>query len=77
MSNFKPSICITNKDHEHVWRTFKTYAELKKNLVQALCDTIEDHVLVSRSRRGEWGEWFEHWRLDYRSKPIKINEGWM
>jgi hypothetical protein len=66
-----------NRDHEHVWRTFKTYSELKKNLVQALTDTIEDHVLVSRSLRGEWGERYEHWQLNNKRKPFKIKEGWM
>jgi hypothetical protein len=76
MSNFKPSICIRNKNHEPKWRTFKTYAELKKNLPQAIEDTIEDYVTVSRSRRGEWGEWFEHWIL-FNGNLVKIKEGWL
>jgi len=33
-------------------------------------------VNVYRERRGEWGEWFEHWSL-INGKPTIIKEGWM
>lgn len=35
-----------------------------------------EYVTVLRSRRGEWGEWFEHWKLDNENISI-INKGWM
>jgi hypothetical protein len=35
-----------------------------------------DYVTVCRSRRGEWGEWFEHWKLDDEKLSI-IKYGWM
>jgi len=34
-------------------------------------------VMVSRSRRGEWGEWFEYWSFNTENKPIIIKQGWM
>ena len=45
----------------YVRETYKTYRELKKNLHRVLAVTNEPYVSVYRSRRGEWGEWFEHW----------------
>lgn len=35
-----------------------------------------DYVTVSRTRRGEWGEWFEHWKLEGEKLSI-IKYGWM
>jgi hypothetical protein len=60
-----------------ITKSFKTYAELKK----ALKDYIlynhigSDRVSVSRSRRGEWGEWFEKWEL-IDGKPTITHQGW-
>jgi hypothetical protein len=41
---------------------------------------LEEHigdrpVFVVRSRRGEWGEWFEHWEL-INGKPTIVKKGW-
>lgn len=36
----------------------------------------QDYVSVYRSKRGEWGQWFEHWKL-VDMKPVKIKEGWL
>lgn len=76
MSNFKPSIRINNRNFTASWRTFPTHKELKRNLLQALLDSYDHEVSVSRSKRGEWGEWFENWILS-DNKPLKIKEGWM
>ncbi len=38
-------------------------------------DIYEDEVFVTRSRRGEWGEWFEKWVL-INGKPTIIKKGW-
>jgi hypothetical protein len=35
-----------------------------------------DYVTVCRSRRGEWGEWFEHWKLEGENIS-EIKHGWM
>ena len=88
MSNFKPQITIITEEtrREYVngygkkspYKTiqYKTYSELKRNLRKHLEENIEETLSVCRSRRGEWGEWFEVWKL-IDSKPTKIKEGWM
>ena len=87
MSNFKPQASyISNesirdyrnnmRNSETITKRFKTYAELKKGLKEMLSESINDVVSVSRSRRGEWGEWFEKWEL-INGKPQITNQGWM
>jgi len=34
-------------------------------------------VCVSRSKRGDWGEWFEYWYLHDDGSLSKGREGWM
>jgi hypothetical protein len=86
MANFKPQASyITNdsiRDYrngqsrsEVLYKRFKTYAELKRNLKVMLEESFNDVVSVSRSRRGEWGEWFEKWEL-INGKPQITKKGW-
>jgi hypothetical protein len=77
MSNFKPS-CLVGKET----RTFKTYTELKKNIPTMFKEQVEEHrqleLHVSRSKRGEWGEWFEVWKLNHSTNKLYIDrQGWM
>jgi hypothetical protein len=90
MSNFKPQVTYMTSSSLHDYevrrlrvkspyttKRFKTYTELKKALKDyILSDHIgNDKVFVVRSRRGEWGEWFEHWDIvDGKAKIIK--KGW-
>jgi hypothetical protein len=87
MSNFKPQITIVTaesvreasysygkKPHYKVIR-YETYRELKKHIRQHLEDAIEWPVSVVRSKRGEWGEWFEQWQL-INGVPTIVKEGW-
>jgi len=60
----------------HDTRTFNTYREILKNLVSLLKEDRENIVTVYRTRRGEWGEWFEKWGL-VDDKPVKLKEGWL
>jgi hypothetical protein len=60
----------------HDTRTFKSYKELKKNLVAMLKEDRENIVTVYRQRRGEWGEWFEKWGL-LNGKPVLLKSGWL
>jgi hypothetical protein len=53
-----------------------TYRELKKNMRLLLKRAADNAVTVSRSRRGEWGEWFEIWQMCH-GKPVIIKQGWM
>lgn len=54
---------------------YKSYAELKRNIKHHLEQNLEDTISVSRCRRGQWGEWFEIWKLS-GGKPIVTREGW-
>lgn len=58
------------------WKPFPTYSQLKKKLKELIELSPEKEVFVSRSRRGEWGEWFEYWSLS-KGKPVITRQGWM
>jgi len=51
-----------------------TYAEVKRKMKEYLAKA-NGIVSVYRHRRGEWGEWFEHWELQ-QGQPVIIKEGW-
>lgn len=87
MSNFKPSLRWTSeesyRDHKNGVRKYpfmeiryKTYKELKRNIKSALEDSVDNEVEVIRSRRGEWGEWFERWSIVGGKLKI-IKQTWM
>ena len=87
MSNFKPQVRYVTNDSKRnyyngignsmcIFETFKTYRELRGKLVDILKNNIDDYVSVSRSKRGEWGEYYEHWILS-NGKPKIIKQGWM
>jgi len=59
-----------------ITKHFKTYSELLKN-IKGFCEENidEDGVFVVRSRRGQWGEWCERWKL-VNGKPTIVKEGW-
>jgi len=59
------------------WRPFKTYAELKSNLKSLIEESPDKEITVFRSRRGEWGEWFEYWKFNSKRKPVITKQGWM
>ena len=87
MANFKPQVTFTTRESMHDYRynrrgsqyvvkSFKTYRELKKHIKDILEDSIDVYVSVVRSKRGQWGEWFEHWQLNDSRKPVIIKQGW-
>jgi hypothetical protein len=88
MSNFKPTVRVFTEESRRnfyasvkvnspvLWVTYPTYKELKKNLKKHLDENLEPTVYVTRSRRGEWGEWFENWEL-VDGKPKIVKEGWL
>jgi hypothetical protein len=71
MANFKPQVTIITEEtirdardsygKKNMYQTicYKTYRELKKNIYKHLLENLEPTISVTRSRRGEWGEWFE------------------
>jgi len=76
MSNFKPSVRINKRNFTAEWKLFPTYRELKRNLIKLIDESYDNEVSVSRSKRGEWGEWFENWAMS-NGKPVIIKQGWM
>ncbi len=83
MSNFKPQFIIPKSKPDY-WDkkpyysfVFDTYRELKRKLAGIMKDYHVTEVSVSRSRRGEWGEWSERWYLQDDGKLVKGKEGWM
>ena len=89
MSRFKPQVQVVTRESLREHRdsyhkkpmqevhSFNTYTELKKK-IKDFCERCieEEGVFVVRSRRGQWGEWFERWQL-VNGKPTIIKEGWM
>ena len=71
ITQWKPQVHINGQT-----TSFSTYRELRRNMKLLLERSTEQIVTVSRSRRGEWGEWFEKWGM-YNGKPVKLKEGWM
>jgi hypothetical protein len=68
---YRPQVYVGNQI-----KRFPTYNEVKKNLVALLKESPEEIITLVRSRRGEWGEWFEKWGL-LNGRPVKLKEGWM
>jgi len=49
---------------------FNTYESLKKSLQRLLDNATDNTVEITRSHRGEWGQWFERWELVDGKKKI-------
>lgn len=78
MSNFKPQVRINLRNFKSECTVYPTYRKLRRNLIQHLKDSYDNEVTVSRSKRGEWGEWFENWKLDFDGRNATIiKQGWM
>lgn len=87
MPKFRPDIFLPCDEHKlscyderrwkngHLHKSYPTYRELKKDLPFYLGISHTGEVFVTRYRRGEWGEYFEVWRL-VNGKPKIIREGW-
>jgi hypothetical protein len=59
----------------HIQLQFATYKNVKRNLKRLLNASYSNLVCVYRHRRGEWGEWFEHWSI-VDGKPKIVKQGW-
>lgn len=82
MSRFKPQVSYEVWDKNQFSNTnkvtteFDSYAKLKGRMTAILNKANDGTAFVVRSRRGEWGEWFEHWFMDDSGKPMIVKEGW-
>jgi hypothetical protein len=75
MAKFKPTVSYRDNNGSNISLTVKTYTEVKRRMKAFMNDSFDENVSVYRSRRGEWGEWFEHWsKVGGKCKIIK--EGW-
>jgi|GEM_PF-1900835 hypothetical protein len=55
----------------------KTYRELKTKLKEYCEANIDvEGVCVYRTKRSQWGESFEYWKLDNNGKLFIDKEGW-
>ncbi len=61
---------------DHFSKEFNTYKEVKKALRDLLRMSDDGQVIVYRKKRGEFGEWFEHWRF-VDGKPEIVKGDWM
>lgn len=60
---------------EAKWISRPTYRQLLRDLPALMKEYCLEEITIYRSRRGEWGEWFEYWHL-HGSKITKGKEGW-
>jgi len=72
---FKPTVSYRNQQGKNVSLRVNTYAEVKKRMNAFMNDSFDEYICVYRHRRGEWGEWFEHWIKQGR-KNVIIKQGW-
>jgi len=72
MARFKPFAATNNRNFTATTHVFDTYRELVRKMGFLEDESYDGEVFVTRSRRGEWGEWFEVWE---NGKIIR--QGWM
>ena len=70
-----PQIHIENPLLGTKYEFYKTYRLLVKDIPRVMCEYGVKSIFVVRSRRGQWGEWFERWEMDYRCKPFIVKKG--
>lgn len=74
-----PTAILTVRDRakgDHTVRVeYACLPELRRNMKSLLQRAVDGEVHVARSRRGQWGEWFEVWD-SFGGKPRLVREGW-
>ena len=69
------TVSYTNQRGEYKNVLIPTYKEVKRKMNAFMQDSFDENVNVFRSRRGQWGEWFEHWsKVGSKAKIHK--QGW-
>jgi hypothetical protein len=86
ITQWKPTVTIKVRGIDKPQTTsFSTYKELVRNMRLLLNRSTNNEIFVSRSKRGEWGEWFEYWSMSEPkmidgkivNKPYIFKQGWM
>jgi predicted methyltransferase len=86
MGNFKPGFWVRTEETQRNYRNSSSkhqsayiYAETYRKLIPLIKEylplSLDGEISIHRSRRGEWGEWFEVWRM-VNGKPTIIKQGW-
>lgn len=74
----KPWASYCNREGKNVDKTFPTYAKLRRAMKAMMSDSIDNVIGVTRTRRGEWGQWFERWAINEQTNKLeKIKETWL
>ena len=69
------TVSYINMDKKYITRLIPTYKEVKRKMNAFMQDSFDENVNVFRSRRGQWGEWFENWsKVGSKAKIHK--QGW-
>lgn len=69
------TVSYTNQQGEYKNILIPTYKEVKRKMNAFMQDSFDENVNVFRSRRGQWGEWFENWSR-VGSKAMIHKQGW-
>lgn len=75
--NRKPHIHVAVDNTKRSWigYVYPTYRILVSNIKKHLAESNNNELVVYRTRRGEWGEWYEYWSL-INGKPKITKQGW-
>ncbi len=78
MQSKKPWASYRSISGTNECRVFDTYNLLLKEMRAMMHDSMDNIISVTRTRRGEWGQWFERWQLDPDTKkPTIIKQTWL
>jgi hypothetical protein len=76
MALIKPQIHLSKSNGSTEYLHYKTYHKDLLPKIGGLLKKADVNTLtVYRSRRGQWGEWFEEWEL-INNVPKIIRKGW-
>lgn len=74
---FRPGFWFTEDYREKSkWISRPTFRELMKILPEYIKNSDENQITTFRTRRGEWGEFYEKWELS-NNKLVCVKKGWM
>ncbi len=76
MKVFSPIVYIDQEYGVTTTYVVDRYRKVLKNIRKYLEMSSTNKVTVTRYRRGQFGEWFEWWRM-VDGRPEIVWEGWM
>jgi hypothetical protein len=74
----KPWASYRSQNGTDECRVFDTYTKLRGAMKAMMSDSLDNVVDVTRTRRGEWGQWAERWAINEQTNKLeKIKETWL